>query len=335
MKSEKLRVCVIGCGDMGAKHAAAWARRDDARVVAVSSPTEARRRALADKFGAKAYADAYEAMDQDDVNVVSICTPAGFHADYACHAMRRGRHVLCEKPIALTLADAGRMIACAAEHRVHLATSFQYRGLPRIAKYRELFLSGELGSPLLMQYRDTREVRPKLAMHRPEGNGGVVIDMAGHHIDAFRYITGAEPVEVTATGHTFGRGKPRLQSIERLAIDAATLQIRFAGGHALQLLLNWGMPEGFPEQRAEYLAGPKLAGVVETAEFDKQFCLQRGIEREVLPDAVPNHASRVDDLAEAILNGKPLEVTGQDGRVALRVSLAALQSIQTERSVPL
>lgn len=329
----KLGVCIIGCGDMGSKHAAAWAARDDAEVRAVSSPTQARRDALAGKHGAKSYADAYEAIADDAVQAVSICTPAGLHAEFAVAALDRGKHVLCEKPLALSLEDADRMIEASERSGALLSTSFQYRGVPRVQAYRQRMRDGSFGGPLLWQYRDIREVRPKIAMHRRSGNGGVVIDMAGHFIDAMRCVTDAEPRRVLASGAPFGRPKPRLASIDDddFALDAAMLQITFDRGHCLQLLLDWGMPEGFPEQRAEYLAGPRLAARVHDESFEKRFELIEGDTVEAFDDDEPRHACRVNGLADAIAGRAELEVTGIDGRIGLSVSLAAMASIETGR----
>ena len=334
-QDQSIGVAIIGCGMMGAKHARAWQRREEARIVAVSSPTAERREALAQSTGATAYANAYEAMTAKGVDAVSICTPAGTHADLAVHALAHGRHVLCEKPLALSLADADRMIEAAREHGVLFATSFQYRGVPRIRRYRQMASDGEFGGPLLWHYRDIRQVRPKLAMHKPDGNGGVVMDMAGHPIDAMRYVTGCEPLRVGATGHVFGRGKPTLADIGDPAIDAAMLQIEYEQGHTLQCYLNWGMPEGFPEHRAEYLSGPLAAARVSEADFEKRFECIRGKDIGTFEDAEPDPACRTDDLLDAVLGQGSPEVTGKDGRIALAVSLAAMQSLQNGAEVPL
>ena len=333
--NQPIGVAIIGCGDMGAKHARAWQRREEARIIAVSSPTPEHRDALARTTGAKAYADAYEAMTAEGVSAVSICTPGGTHADLAVHALSCGRHVLCEKPLALSLADADRMIGAAHKGGALLATSFQYRGVPRVRHFRRMVTNGVFGGPLLWHYRDIRQVRPKLAMHKPDGNGGVVIDMAGHHIDAMRHVTGCEPLRVSATGHVFGRGKPTLAEIDDPAIDAAMMQIEYEQGHVLQMFLNWGMTEGFPEHRAEYLAGPAIAARVGEDHFEKHFQLLYGETVETFEDDVPNHACRIDDLLDAILGHRSPEVTGRDGRIALAVSLAAIKSLQTRTDVSL
>lgn len=334
-RDRKIGVAIIGAGEMATKHAQAWQSRKEARIIAVSSPTPHRRETLAHKTGAVPYADAGEAINAANVDAISLCIPAGLHADYAVLALQRGRHVLCEKPLALTLEDADRMIASAQKHGRLLATSFQYRGVPRVQHYRQMIAKGQFGEPLLWQYRDIRQVRPKLAMHQPTGNGGVVVDMAGHHIDAMRYLTGCEPKRVTAAGGIFGRGKPTLAQLEELAVDTAMIQVEYEGGHILQSFLNWGMPEGFPEQRTEFLSGPLASARVGEAEFEKRFELIRSGEIESFPDSEPDPACRVHDFLDAILGRRELEVSDKDGRIALSVSLAAKKSLQQGGSVEL
>src|SRR4051812_10243202 len=152
-------ICIIGCGDMGTQHASAWRRREDCRVVAVHDVDAARRETLAQACGARAYADVKEAIGHPGVQIVSVCTPVCFHAEVSCTAMRLGKHVLCEKPIALTLAQADEMIETARAHRVQLAVSLQYRSTSRQVKLAELVRSGAFGVPILMRLLDVREVR--------------------------------------------------------------------------------------------------------------------------------------------------------------------------------
>jgi UDP-N-acetylglucosamine 3-dehydrogenase len=326
-------VCVVGSGDMGSGHANAWKKRSDARVVAVCDVDKARSEKLAAAVGATAYPDLKSVPRDANIQIVSVTTPVCFHSDVACEAARRGCHVLVEKPMALTLEQADAMIRTAKENNVQLSVSFQYRAFSRYVKYRELFRSGEFGGPVFFRTTDVREVRPKLAMHSQSMNGGPLIDMIGHFFDLMRYFTGQEPIQVYAHGHVFGRGKARLSGIKDLAIDAANIQVAFGGGHELSIFVDWGMPEGFPGGIGEeYLVGPNIsarpvAGGVELR--------RAGGKTEVwTPGPQPEGpAARIDGLIKAIQGEAPLEVSGQDGRVALQLSLAALESIRTGKVI--
>jgi UDP-N-acetylglucosamine 3-dehydrogenase len=323
-----LKVCIIGCGDMGRTHAAGWKLREDDRIVAVADPMDDRRAKMVDDTGATGYADWKEAVLHEGVDVVSVCVPVCFHSEVACFAMRNGRHVLCEKPLALTMEQADEMVQTAKETGMLLSTSFQYRGFARIPKVRQLLQDGAFGGPLIVRFTDIREVRPKLAMHRRSMNGGPVIDMSGHFFDLIRYITGEEPVSVYAKGHVFGKGKPRLAEVEDFAIDAADIQVEMTGGHVLNVLVNWGMPEGFGSLTEELFIGPELS--VRCAGGQIEMRSRAGTETWDAKDGNPPGSTiRINGLADAIIQGTQPEVTGEDGRIALKLSLAALESIET------
>ena len=330
----KLNVAVIGCGDMGRNHATQWQAVQDAHIVAVADPIQERREKLAESTGAIAYSDWRDAILHEDVNVVSVCTPVCFHSEISVFAAEHGRHVLCEKPIALTLEQADDMIRAAKANNVLLSTSLQYRGFARNARYRQLIREGAFGGPIFVRYMDIREVRPKLAMHRKSMNGGPIIDMAGHYFDTMRYLTGEEPVSVSAQGHVFGKGTQRLAGIDDLAIDAAEILVKMTGGHVLSAFVNWGMPEGFKGFGEEYIVGPAMSARVEGGQVRLRFP-DREETFDVSAGNPPGSSVRINDLAAAIREGRQPEVTGEDGRIALSVSLAALQSIETGEVVKL
>ncbi|MCL5270511.1 MAG: Gfo/Idh/MocA family oxidoreductase [bacterium] len=327
------QVAIIGCGDMGRQHAAAWLARGDARIAAVHDPDAKRCQALAGETGARPCVSVEEALEIEGVGVVSVCTPVCHHASIACAAAARGRHVLCEKPIALSLDEADRMIATARENGVQLGISYQYRGFPKHLKYRELFRSGAFGGPLFARFVDVREVRPKLAMHRVSMNGGPLIDMAGHFFDLMAFLTGGEPRRVFARGHVFGRSTARLAGIDDLAIDAAEILVDYDGGHVLSAFVNWGMIEGHPGVVREELIGPKLVARPSGTGIEARFA-DRTVTYD-LPRTPPGPTVRIADLVAAIETGRAPEVSGAEGRRALRVSLAALESVATGRAVEL
>lgn len=322
------RVAIIGCGDMGNVHAAAWGQRSDTTIASVYDPIVERCKALAAKTGARACESVEEAVAGTDVDIVSVCTPVCFHSEIACLAMNHGRHVLCEKPMALTLEQADRMLAAAQANNVKLEICHQYRSFPKYLKYRELVESGAFGGPVFARFVDVREVRPKIAMHRTSMNGGPVVDVGCHFFDLMRFVTGCDPQRVYARGHVFGRGKKRLEGIDDLAIDAAEITVDYAGGHVLSAFLDWGMPESFPGIGSEMLAGPDMV-VRPTDSQVEAVCADRVILHDLTGAGAVGHAARMVTLVAAIEQNIDPGVTGQDGRTSLKVSLAALESIRT------
>ena len=330
----KLKIAIIGCGAMGKYHARQWQSRDDAKVAAVFDPVAGARDALAKEMSAPAYDNFRGAIDHKGIDAVSICTPMPFHREIACYAAQRGRHILCEKPIAGTIEDADAMIDAAERHGAWLTIGHQYREWPRNKRIKELYDGGSLGSPLMARYETVAEVRPKTAMHRMSMNQGPVLDLSAHWFDLMRFFTGAELVSVYASANVFGRGKPRLAQVadDDFAPDAAEVQARFEGGHVLSIGVIWGMPEGFPGFGREQIVGPK--GVVHAQDAQTEVLLGRD-QRETVPPTGGEPAPRIADLVNAIRTGTPPRVTGRDGREAVRGCLAALESIRSGKVVEL
>lgn len=329
-----LGVAVVGCGVMGSQHAVHWSQREDAEVVAVSDVDGDRCAALAQKHGAKPYASWEQVLADPAVQVVSVCVPACFHAPVSIAAARAGRHVLCEKPMALSLDEADAMIAAAAENRVQLVVSHQVRGQGRAQVIKALVDDGALAGPLLWRFTDCREVRPKTAMHSRSLSGGPIHDMAGHFVDLVHYCTGALVTEAYASGHVLGDDKARLASVADHAVDAADIHLRWTDGHICTMQFHWGLPEGTPGFTNATVSGRRamvLLGSDPTVEvLDSSG--RRTIEEPRAPDGP---AVRIDDLMQAITSGGPPQVDGQAGRHAIAATLAALSSIAEGRAVRL
>lgn len=342
-----MKVAILGCGDMGAEHAVAW-KQAGADIAAVSDPDAERCQRLAKSYGAVACSDWQDAVRHESIDVVSVCTPVSQHRDLSVAAAEAGRHVLCEKPMALSLAEADAMIAAASANGVRIAVCHQYRGFGHFRTFKTLVDDGTLGSPLYMHMTDWREVRPKLAMHRRDMNGGPVHDMSGHFMDMARYLTGSEPVSVTAIGGVLGANKPRLADIERPGIDTANILVQFEGGHVLSVSINWGLPEGTPEYHSIAISGPggfahtvaPLAG--EFADDDNP--VQKltvlvgdgsGVRRVADPVYPRGPAICIDDLVGSIRTGEPGVFDGREGRRALTMVLAALKSVEFGQSISL
>jgi len=160
-------------------------------------------------------------------------------------------------------------------------------------------------------------------------NNGPLLDMACHYFDFVRHLTGAEPVSVFATGHVFGRGKERLAEVDDLAIDAAEVHVRYEDNHVLAAHVNWGMPEGCENVSSELILSPTS---VARSDGDS-FRISAGGEEQVLDMQGVGPEPRIEGLAQAIQGKAELDVTGENGRIALQVSLAAFESIETGRAV--
>ena len=271
---------------------------------------------------------AHDAIARDDVHIVSVCTPAAFHAEYVVAAAERGKHALCEKPIALTLGDADRMIAAARENDIVLSYSFQGQFREATHRVRELIASDEIGRPIMARSISGAEIRPKTAMHdRLRGNGGPIVDSFCHTVTAWRCWFQSEPVRVRASGMTLAKRAEELASIEALAIDTATVIVDFASGDVGMHSTSWGLPKGVRTGGVSDLIGPK--GVM-TPGRDSIRVVKEGGEETVIDGlARDEDPSQVRHFAACVRGEAEPVNTGEDARIALNVSLAALESIET------
>jgi predicted dehydrogenase len=325
-----LRVVVVGAGDMGARHARHWAAAG-ARVLAVADPDRGRAEAAASETGAEAFTDADAALDLQP-DAVSVCTPTFLHARYTIRALAAGAHVLCEKPVSLTLADAYAMRAAAAEHGRELRIGFMRRFDPA---YEQLMdLTTRAGRPLLAQATITAGVRPKRLMHDALANGGPIIDMCCHLFYLWGTMLQGQPAEVDARGYTFSDGKPEVAHIRRRALDSALMTLTYPDGSVGQVQVSWGLPSGVePVERHSYV-GPD--GIV-TVDWPRHVTLRdgHGVHRWRSSGSDPWKAEITYFHAELTRGVERRVASIQDGIDTLKTSLAVLRSVAARRPLAL
>lgn len=326
--SVALTAAVIGAGDMGSRHARHWAAVG-ARVLAVVDPDTSRVAAAAAETGAVALASFAEALALRP-DVVSVCTPTFLHAPITIAAFQAGAHVLCEKPVALTLADGRAMADAALAAGKELRIGFMRRFDPAAARLAETV--ARAGTPLLVQATITAGIRPKRLMHDATANGGPVIDMACHVFDLWSRMFGGPAEQVVAIGHTFGDGRPELANIRQRALDSAAATLRYPGGHLAQLQISWGLPSGIAPREQHTYVGPH--GLV-TVEWPGAVDWHDG------GPATPWHhpgddpyRAQIAQFHAELTHAAPREVaTIDDGMSALATSLAVLASIDQGHAV--
>jgi myo-inositol 2-dehydrogenase/D-chiro-inositol 1-dehydrogenase/scyllo-inositol 2-dehydrogenase (NAD+) len=337
MKYGRLGVCIAGCGDMGTRHAGGWARLQSAEVVAVVDTDEERAEALARTWGLDTwYTDYRLAMAQEGVDLVSVCVPTCSHPEISIFAAEHGQHVLCEKPIALTLDEAEAMIAAARRNRVKLGVGFMRRHSNVLPALRDLLAAGELGRPVMYHARDARGIRPKREMHDARANGGPIIDMGVHLFDLWSYILDTEPVAVFATGLKLAQGRPQLAHIDDIAYDTATIQVRYQSGDTGTFVVSWGLPpEVNPDGVPDEIMGPRGLARASYALNQQQVDLMNegGMWETVASSDEDMYEVEIARFAAWVLNDRPFPTGGTEGLAALRVALAALESVQTGRAV--
>jgi predicted dehydrogenase len=272
----------------------------------------------------------------DSVDLVSVCVPTCSHPQVSIFAADHGRHVLCEKPIALTLEEAGAMIAAARRNRVKLGLGFMRRHSRVLPALRDMLAAGDLGRPVMYYASDVREIRPKREMHDAEANGGPIIDMGVHLFDLWSYIFDVEPVAVFANGLRLARGRSQLAHIHDIAYDTATIQVRCASGDVGTFVVSWGLPpEVNPDGTPDQIMGAK--GLAQASYGQKQqqvdVMSEGGIWETVASSREDMYEVEIARFAEWVLEDRPFPATGPEGLAALRVALTALESAKTGQVV--
>ncbi|WP_405141258.1 Gfo/Idh/MocA family oxidoreductase [Sphaerisporangium sp. NBC_01403] len=230
---------MIGYAFMGRVHSHAW-RSVGAffdlplkpSMVALAGRSAAATAQAAEKLGwAHAETDWKRLIDRDDVQIVDICTPGDSHAEIAVAALQAGKHVICEKPLANTVAEAEAMAAvarAAAERGVHAMVAFNYRRVPAIALARQWVAEGRIGQirHVRAQYLQDWIVDPEFPLvwrlQKDKAGSGALGDIGAHIIDTAEFITGERLTGVSALTETFVKERP-------LAASSAGLS---AGGGA-------------------------------------------------------------------------------------------------------
>jgi UDP-N-acetyl-2-amino-2-deoxyglucuronate dehydrogenase len=223
-----VRFAILGPGKVARVHADALARIPDARLVAVSGRNVERAEVLAAAFGARVDEGLDATIERGGVDAVILCTPHPVHAEQAIAAAGAGFHVVVEKPMALTVADADAMVAAASEAGVVLSVVSQRRWYAPVRRVREAIKGGRIGRPGLASVEvlgwrgaDYYAMDAWRGTQAGEG-GGVLVNQAVHQLDLLRWLLG--PVaEVDAW--TSNVNHPELD-VE----DTVVAAIRFAGG---------------------------------------------------------------------------------------------------------
>jgi UDP-N-acetylglucosamine 3-dehydrogenase len=190
---QKVRVAVIGAGNMGKNHLRNYFMLPEAELVALAD-INPDTKALADEYHAQHFTDYKEMLDELKPDAVSIVVPTPFHAEVATEAMTRGIHVLLEKPIASTVAEADELIKLAAKYDIVFTVGHIEHYNPLIRKLKQMVDENKIGtisSVVCKRVGGFPAVEPKT---------DVIIDLAVHDIDIISYLLGKQPVAITSHG---------------------------------------------------------------------------------------------------------------------------------------
>jgi len=342
------RLTVIGAGDRGSTYMRMIKEYFNELVEwdTVCDLLPDRMDAAVEAFGFKTKQASWEQAILDSrPDIVVIATPAYFHCDMAMFAMRCGAHVLCEKPMDLSLAKCFALKECRQQTGKALALGMQYRNGPWYRAMQRAVEQGVFGENLMTHWTDIRQIRPKLAMHDAEyGNGGPLVDMACHLFDLMRLYYKSDPVRVNCLWRGNAGNRPALESIATKAADACVMTIEYENGALGEIIMNWGLPSGV-NASALMCAVTGSEGLFETQAVPHEApveILTEGCEIvEVSPllededDLVHSERAVFKHFLAEIEGTGASQVSEEHGIVCLAASLAALRSGALGRPVTL
>jgi predicted dehydrogenase len=250
MNHETLGVGLVGYAFMGRAHSQAWRSVNrffdlplQARMAALCGRDATAVAAAADRLGWASHETDWSVLvGRDDVDLVDVCTPGVDHAEMAIAALRAGKHVLCEKPLANSVEEARRMVAAADEaaaRGVRAMCGFNYRRVPAVALMRRLIAEGRLGTirHVRAQYLQDWLVDPEFPLEwrlrREMSGSGALGDLGAHIVDMAQFVTGRRVAGVSALTETFvqKRPLPDASGTGRVTVDDTALFLaRFDGG---------------------------------------------------------------------------------------------------------
>ena len=263
MANTTLRAGVLGCGEIGRRGHIPGYQAISVQVAAVCDTNLDRARSVAAEFNVpQAYADYHELIARPDIDIISVCLPNAFHAPATIAALEAGKHVLCEKPIAIHTVDAEQMIAAARKSGKLLSVNQHMRFDPTAQAMRQAVSNGDLGHIYLT---DVRMVRAQgipgfgsWFTNKDLAGAGALFDIGVHMLDLALYVTGFPQVtavrgftsmalgeqKIGLGGWGIDRGTEGRYDVE----DTAMAHITLAGGGVIRLIVTWAA-FGLSEER--------------------------------------------------------------------------------------
>jgi myo-inositol 2-dehydrogenase/D-chiro-inositol 1-dehydrogenase len=330
--SEPVRLALVGCGRIAqVAHLPALEKAAGVELVAVSDPSEAVAGAVARRYGvAGVHADAGSALADPAVEAVLIAAPARFHADLVEAAAGAGKAVFCEKPMALTLADADRAIAAAQAAGVPLQVGFNRRFDTGFRAAHDLVAAGRLGTPQLLRSLTRDPGIPDPSRVPPST---IFLETLIHDFDTLRYLNpGADAVTVYAVADALAYPQFRDQGLQ----DTAVVLVRFDNGAMATAEASFNAVYGY-DIRGEVFGS---AGMATAGDIRRTTMAYHGAEGVVADTWRRNvdlfHDAYTAELAaftDGVRAGATLSPDGHDARAALAIALAAIASVDTGQPV--
>lgn len=307
----KVRWGLIGCGDIARKRVAP-ALRDSplCELVAVSRARAHLAESFANEFGARRWVSDWHDLPMDyEIDAIYVATPIHLHAEQTIAAAERGKHVLCEKPMALDVAECDRMIDACRSNDVKLGIAYYRHFYHVVRRVKELVDSGELGVPVMVQVNafewfDPKPTDERAWLIRKElSGGGPMFDFGCHRIEVLLDIFGAVSEVKSTLANTF---------FDREVEDVATAIFQFERGMSGTLTVAHAARE--PQDTFDLFCTQGSIHIPVLNEGTMRVWTVNGERTEAHPNHANIHQPLIEDFARAVLENRDPVVTGEIGR---------------------
>jgi predicted dehydrogenase len=323
---------------MGELYARIYTAHPMASLVAVSSRRTSKLEEFEARFGVKGYVDYRKMIDRKDIDAVVIATPDDAHFDPAKRALEAGKHVLIEKPLTTSVAEADELIRLAASNRLKIQVTFNHRWLPPYQNAKQSAQNGEIGTLLSGFARKNDTIYVPTEMISWAGKTTPAWFLSSHDIDLMRWFFASEPIEARAWGR---QEVLRMRGIP--TYDIIQAQVRFASGAIATFESGWIYPNTFPTIVDSFIELIGSEGHLhldrkrESVELStpKAFTYPKNfITQEIFGRLRGAFPACLEDFLYAILDDSEPHVTGYDGRQVTATLAAIHESLVTETVVP-
>jgi len=307
---------LIGAGDIVRRRVApALIDSPTCDIVAVSRGRPELAATFAADIGARRWYSRWRELVADpDVDCVYVATPVDVHAEQTIAAAEAGKHVLCEKPMAMTTAECDRMIAACRAHHVRLGIAYYRHFYPVILRVKAMLESGDIGQPVFAQvnafeYFDPAPDHPRRWLLDPaRAGGGPMMDFGCHRLEVLMHLFGAVHRTAAVTANVV---------FDRAVEDTAAVLLQFEGGPCAAVTVTHAA-----EERQDTLQVFGTRGSVHVDELNAgSLRIRTGTQSRVEshPPAANIHRPLIDDFVEALLTDREPAVTGEIGRAVAAI----------------
>ena len=350
MKKRKLRIGMIGAGGISNIHCQGWAGLDDCEMVAITDINPDASATRAEQYDIpNVDATARRLLARKDIDAVDIVTPNRFHKPYAVAALRAGKHVLCEKPLALTPREVDAMIAAAEKSRKKLMCAQHQRFMDSSRALKQYITKNPLGEVYYARaWYNRRRSLPTTRgfLLNKNSGGGCCIDVGVHVLDLALHLMGNfQPVSVTGVAVTkiarqksawsefdWGFYNKRLLDVE----DFAAGMVRFANGAAMTIECSFMLNQKSKAEQRIDLFGTS-AGITwpDCEYYDTTSRDYVDVTLNVRDSGESAHHAEIRAFAEAVIGNKPVPVPPQQSRAVMAILDGLYRSQRTGREVKL